>query len=1296
MAEPTNSAEALTYALGGADRHRFSWEIDLTQVTTANFNYKKMSLVRDYNQLIDTATEQPSFDRVFSIEPKSFDNEAPSALLPNEQWSVVPADNTQNRAIALARAGRSFIIQGPPGTGKSQTITNLIADFAARGKRVLFVCEKRAALDVVFHRLKQAGLDRLACLVHDSQEDKKEFVFDLKDCYERWGKNDPQLSHEEALRQRTADALRRHVGAIDSFERAMNTVPAGNADAVRKLVRRLIALPEVVDDVGPKIRERLPTPLAWDGQRDLATRVTHFMSQRFGRPSLAGHPFALLAASTLASEHCYASVERFIAQAQQRLDSLDAELEAPDTLLKGDTVLADGLMRARVAKSACECGLAHNLQTLLPTSQASLELDRVIIEIKRTDAAYAEAARAAEHWRNPLSREDTVAALHQAKLVEGRFFKFLSGGWRKLKRTVRQRYDFSAHAIAPTITSVLEKLAAVYAADDNRAAERRAAAHRLGITDMDGFIANRIQLAEQGATNPSVRTMLEAARASSDPAAFMLQEARPLAALDALAALLRAHIDFADDMQIDEIASSLRDLQESLDDLPEFLPLLRAIHSGDPAVSFAIRTLELDPDLMEAVIVDEAVNRVMRLEPALKSFDTARLASASRRAAKASLLLRNENASVIRAALHASFRDHVRQSTMSVTQLDSDGKRFKKRYASGRRELEHEFGKSMRFKSLRELAGGDTGAVIKDLKPIWLMSPLSVSDTLPLEPDLFDVVVFDEASQIPTEEAIPALCRATQVIIVGDEMQLPPTSFFSTAIESDDMQIIADEDGEKIAIILDADSLLSQAARNLPATLLAWHYRSRSEALINFSNAAFYDGRLVTIPDRNVTNRESGQISVRSDDDSAAKTGVERMLERPITFHHIVDGLYETRANAPEARYIAHLVRDLLFKETGLSVGIVAFSEAQQAEIESALEQLAAGDPGFAARLEQEYVREDDGQFNGLFIKNLENVQGDERDVIILSICYAPDRDGRMAMNFGPINQRGGEKRLNVIFSRAKNHMVVVSTIYPEAITNTHNDGARALRTFLCFAQAHSTGAGEHAQAVLSAVNPNAEHVFSRNQSTDPLRDAIAEQLRLRGHEVHDGVGSAAFRCDLAVIDAESGNYALAILLDGGKRDTTDQVIERFVFRPGILKAFGWRVIDIPSTDWLKDRDAVVEAIEAALNGNGDEDTDDDPYDSLPLPLPKRHFNFSKVKPAVEKAAAETGSPKFAELHFTQGSSNKFWKIAVLGCEMIVIFGRIGTKGSTITKVFESEDRAKREANKLVLEKTRKGYVEIS
>jgi hypothetical protein len=371
----------------------------------------------------------------------------------------------------------------------------------------------------------------------------------------------------------------------------------------------------------------------------------------------------------------------------------------------------------------------------------------------------------------------------------------------------------------------------------------------------------------------------------------------------------------------------------------------------------------------------------------------------------------------------------------SATQLDTRGKALKKQYATGRRELEHEFGKSMRYRSIRDLADDETGAVI-DLKPIWLMSPLSVSDTLPLSSTLFDVVIFDEASQIPTEEAIPALSRAQQVIVVGDEMQLPPTSFFSAAGNGEEDEILVEEDGERIAINLDSDSLLNQAARNLPATLLAWHYRSRHETLISFSNAAFYDGRLVTIPDR-LRERPLEQLPrPRSDQDDAGTLAADLLMGSPVSFHWLEDGVYADRSNQAEARYIAQAVREMLNRETGLSLGIVAFSEAQQSTIEAALEALAAEDPEFSTRLEREYVREDDDQFNGLFIKNLENVQGDERDVIILSICYAPGPNGKMLMNFGPINQRGGEKRLNVIFSRARHRMAVVSSIQADAITN--------------------------------------------------------------------------------------------------------------------------------------------------------------------------------------------------------------------------------------------------------------------
>jgi predicted DNA-binding WGR domain protein len=426
-------------------------------------------------------------------------------------------------------------------------------------------------------------------------------------------------------------------------------------------------------------------------------------------------------------------------------------------------------------------------------------------------------------------------------------------------------------------------------------------------------------------------------------------------------------------------------------------------------------------------------------------------------------------------------------------------------------------------------------------------------------------------------------------------------------------------------------------------------------------------------------------VPLRSDAPEVGALAADNLLARPISYHRIEDGVYLDRRNLPEAQYIAQMVRELLRRETPQSLGIVAFSEAQQGAIETALEALAVEDEDFAARLEREYVREDEDQFNGLFVKNLENVQGDERDVIILSICYAPGPDGKMLMNFGPINQRGGEKRLNVIFSRARHRMAVVSTISAEAITNVHNDGAAALRAFLQFAQASSTGQFERAQAVLGALNEGARGAFTRQLARDSIRDALAQALRERGHEVHVNVGRSQFRCDLGVVDPARPGYALALLLDNPDDAVTDNA-ERYVFRPGILRSFGWRVLDLPGKDWLDDAAGVLARIEAMLA------TGEDPaFDMQAAP--------AFVPPPVPQAApapVELGeADSVRSLLYQAGSSHKFWRAAVRGAELTVSYGRVGTAGQTLVKTFDSIERAEREMNKLVEEKLRKGYTEL-
>jgi len=1290
--------ESMAYGKAGGEGHKFSWEIDLTQVTLANFNYKKMSLVRDYNALIESPETQPAFDQVFSIDPRPFVEEVPPPIPLGQQWGVVPSDATQDQAVAFARSGRSYIIQGPPGTGKSQTITNLIADFAGQGKRVLFVCEKRAALDVVFHRLGQAGLDGLATIIHDSQDDKKEFIADLRDQYERWGRTADGLDDARAARAQTVAALDEHLQQIAAFETAVGSVADGEPP-LRDLVRRAAALPPAMAGIGPAARETLPGLALWDSHRDMAARVFRALQEIVGAPSLAAHPFARLKGQLLRQDRPYSALEAAVDGAEAQLQRLDPMLQDPALPVSAITSFADAQAVGALAESMVATGLARSPGLLDPLSQDSQSLEADFAAIAKLEAAELAAASDAQAWSDPLDPADTVAALELARVKEGSLFAIFSGSWRALKATVSARYDFTSHAVKPKVVSVLEALATLHAARDKLAASRAALEQRLGTPDLAALLALRAQLAEGLHSDAVVNTV--ALAKSDDGARAIAYLAQYAPTLRALGDLLDAVLDHPGLLTLDELAELLRDLRENLDDLPDLLPHLAEVHAAAPTVAAALTRLPLPLAGIESLVVDEAIAARERANPDIRRFDVDRMIAISRRAAAARELLRDQNSAAIRATLHRQFRENVKRSETSVTQLDNDGRAFKKTYATGRRELEHEFGKSMRYKSIREMASGESGRVVNDLKPVWLMSPLSVSDTLPLEPELFDVVIFDEASQIPTEDAVPALCRSRHVVIVGDEMQLPPTSFFSAAQSEEDMEFMAEEDGERIAIVLDADSLLSQAARNLPATLLAWHYRSRSEALISFSNAAFYAGELVTIPDRNFRTRHDSREPVQSDSEEAWATGVDQLLTVPITTHRMADGVYDRRANLSEARYIAGLVRELLARETGQSIGIVAFSEAQQSEIEDALERLAADDEAFFASLTREVEREEDGQFTGLFVKNLENVQGDERDIILMSVCYAPGPDGRMAMNFGPINQRGGEKRLNVIFSRAKRHMAIVSTIAPEAITNIHNDGARALRSFLAFAEAQSAGAHDNAQAVLATLNPDAARTFDRQLPVDPVRSAIAEALRAKGHEVHEDVGGASFRCDLAIVDPAGSGYALAVLLDR-TATTASAIEERFIFRPGILRSFGWRVIDVPVTSWLRARGSVIERIEQELRRSSWDLADSNPISGLAMPL----MPVAREAPAADATNADAlrfastegenlqAASVMTEFRLIAGASNKFWRVGIEGSNLIVEFGRIGTKGQRVVKSFEDEDRARREAGKLTLEKTRKGYEE--
>jgi len=418
--------------------------------------------------------------------------------------------------------------------------------------------------------------------------------------------------------------------------------------------------------------------------------------------------------------------------------------------------------------------------------------------------------------------------------------------------------------------------------------------------------------------------------------------------------------------------------------------------------------------------------------------------------------------------------------------------------------------------------------LLPKLCPCMLMSPLSVAQFIDLSQEKFDLVVFDEASQMPTSEAVGAIARGKALIVVGDPKQMPPTSFFETTQTDDDEAEVDDMES-----ILDDCITLS-----FPSRYLEWHYRSKHESLIAFSNQQYYDSRLYTFP---------------SVDDRTSK----------VTLHH-VEGTYDmgrTRSNRAEAEAIvAEIVRRLqLPDEEQRSIGVVAFSKSQQNLIEDVLGEELAKHP----ELESKALDGDEP----IFVKNLENVQGDERDVILFSIGYGPDKSGRVSMNFGPLNNKGGERRLNVAVSRACYEMMVFTTMRPEQIDlrRSKAKGVEGLKAFLEYADRGRLAA---TQQQLTAATQN------------DIVDDIADALRLEGYEVDTHVGRSNFKIDLAVAQPDATDcYLMGILTDGPAYYNTKTVRDREVCQPSVLNLLGWNIMRVWAVDWFQNRENVLQRI---------------------------------------------------------------------------------------------------------------------
>lgn len=439
---------------------------------------------------------------------------------------------------------------------------------------------------------------------------------------------------------------------------------------------------------------------------------------------------------------------------------------------------------------------------------------------------------------------------------------------------------------------------------------------------------------------------------------------------------------------------------------------------------------------------------------------------------------------------------------------------------------------------------------------IWLLTPEVVSEIIPLEPGIFDLVIFDEASQMYVEKGLPSIHRAKKVIIAGDHKQLRPSNLGSGRMGFDDEEL---GEEEETSAALEEESLLDLARFKYQDVMLNYHYRSRYEELIAFSNYAFYKGRLYVSPN------------------------VEHSEKAPIEFHLMKDAVWSDRSNIVEAKYIVALLKDIFRdRKHEETIGIITFNSNQKDLIMDLIDEQCAVDTTFAAQVRAETIREQDGEDIGLFIKNIESVQGDERDIIIFSIGYAKNENGRLIRNFGWLNQKGGENRLNVAISRAKRKIHVVASFLPDElqVEDTKNDGPRILKRYLQYAKCISDGDKAGAKQILNSFGDDSrqeENITFDSEFEMQVYDALNERLVDKGYSVDTQVGVGGYSIDLAI--KKGDKYLLGIECDGRMYHSSKSARERDYHRQKYLESRGWRIHRVWSTNWWKNPNGEVDKI---------------------------------------------------------------------------------------------------------------------
>lgn len=1140
-----------------------------------------------------------------------------------DRYFTARSDPSQERAVFEARGAPGIVVEGPPGTGKSQTIVNMVADAIGRKKTLLVVCQKQAALEVVHKRLVAEGLEHRVVLVHDEGRDRQTVIRAVREQEETLRTAPFGFAPWRQRREQAAARIEALEGELDRHHELLHRPDEATGLSYRALLGELIRLengvPTPVD--APPLRSLLgPLSLA-----DLVALeeacgplAPYWLPARYeDSPLSVLLPFEADAAT---AAELRAALEGFVASEAERIRVLEA---TPGALETDDPAAVGAWLREHAAVFG---GLANDERErlarwlpLLPAASETARADALLAELAEIEGGLAatRAARAAGKVDHVLVDVDDAelkgwTALARELAAPAGFFGRLSPGrwakWRRLAALFRARDLADAAGDLPAFVSaangeaqrrpwrrrlraVWAELAPDAAPVDHWSYSRQAELARTLTVQLTAAreLAHRIRhapLREQAGA--------ALARAAAEAWADLVSRAeRGLARAAARAASRRALAALEPWLDPAWMAERAKAIETDASSGSTLALLLQALPTLPAYQRFRLRAGALDPRALQAFRVLRGVEGVLSAfsDGALETVVRGTLAREARLAWKARLERENPVLLTEASELEARVRGldaadgEMRRANRDLLVNDIDRSRL------GTRAQWEDITRltGQRSRRLREFLEMGARIGLMELRPVWLMNPDVASRVLPLARGLFDTVIYDEASQMPVEFALPTLYRARTMVVSGDEKQMPPTSFFSSRVESDEADIPEDEDEETLGEearagleeswnrreIKDCPDLLQLARSVLPPSTLQIHYRSAYRELIAFSNAAFYGDQL-SVPARH--------------------PDAEVRRVRPVEVIR-VDGVYEDQTNRGEAKAVVECLARLWAVPPAerRTVGVVTFNRRQADLIEEVLELRAERDGEFRAALAVERERVEGSEDMGFFVKNVENVQGDERDVIVFSSTFGRNRQRGFRRNFGVLGQRGGERRLNVAVSRAKEKVVLVTSI-PITEVSDFLASRRApqaprdyLQAYLEYARSLSDGDLDAARALAARIASGGRLKHGEGGlEQDGFPSAVAAFLEAEGWSPATVADSGAFGMDLAIVDPRTGLYGIGIECDAPRHGLLAHARAREIWRPDVLRRSLRRVHRVSSRGWYhepaRERERLCAAVCAALS----------------------------------------------------------------------------------------------------------------